>query len=366
MKNLSRLIDLRKANLRIILERDFDSDRNKLAKTLGKQVTTIASWFSSGNSARPISDKMARSIEVSLELDHGELDHKPRGGKNIYYVMVCISGYRLEDFIKRLRKYSDLVLEVSALFGEMDMFIKIEADESEFQNFILHVVHKFPGVKSTKTFMGLSQPRWQVAQEAIECISDSEPSNVKYIDHFIEQRISYHYKKIDEMDKTGAILLDKNDPVPISYMEIIQEIKQGLRTTYRWLKESREKSAIHSDILSLIKNKISQGLVSRRIILLEDKVEQHHVAAIKADISKYQNIGCKVRVLFEKEWIPTPNHPGAEGFNIFDDQLLTIQKRQYTHIHYHDRTILNYIDTFENNWGRAKEGEQMKMILKAI
>ncbi len=93
---------------------------------------------------------------------------------------------------------------------------------------------------------------------------------------------------------------------------------------------------------------------------------QHHVAAIRADISKYQNIGCKVRVLFEREWIPTPNHPGAEGFNIFDDQLLTIQKRQYTHIHYRDRTILNYIDTFENNWGRAKEGEQMKMILKAI
>ena len=66
--------DIRRENLRYLIDTKFQGVNNRIAKHLGVQPMQISRVFHSGESARNVGDKLARKVEVGLGLESGWLD----------------------------------------------------------------------------------------------------------------------------------------------------------------------------------------------------------------------------------------------------------------------------------------------------
>tara|TARA_E500000178_G_scaffold318673_1_gene340313 strand:+ start:579 stop:980 length:402 start_codon:yes stop_codon:yes gene_type:complete len=75
--------DIRRENLRYLIDTKFQGVRNRLAKHIGVTHMQIARIFHSGSSARNVGDRLARKIELGCELETGWLDQDHAKSDNI-------------------------------------------------------------------------------------------------------------------------------------------------------------------------------------------------------------------------------------------------------------------------------------------
>ena len=68
------IYDVRRRNLRTVIEQDFDNVPARLAAAVGCQQTTISRLYSTSGSARNVGDKLARQIEIAAGREIGWLD----------------------------------------------------------------------------------------------------------------------------------------------------------------------------------------------------------------------------------------------------------------------------------------------------
>jgi len=66
--------NIRRRNLRLIIDRDFDGNMSAFAKAVKKADSQIYRIFNEGKNGRPLSSKDARMFELTLSLDQGFLD----------------------------------------------------------------------------------------------------------------------------------------------------------------------------------------------------------------------------------------------------------------------------------------------------
>lgn len=66
--------EIRRKNLRAVIDADFDGVPARLAKAVGCQQTTITRLYSSAESARNMGDRLARRIELATGRDSGWMD----------------------------------------------------------------------------------------------------------------------------------------------------------------------------------------------------------------------------------------------------------------------------------------------------
>jgi len=66
--------NIRRRNLRAIIERQFDGKAGRLADAIGKKRPQIYRLFSDAENSRDIGEELARDIENRLGLPYGSLD----------------------------------------------------------------------------------------------------------------------------------------------------------------------------------------------------------------------------------------------------------------------------------------------------
>ena len=73
--NAEQMQKVRKARLRLLIDKEADGNVTKFAQAKGMQQSHLSRYVASaGKSAKPIGERAARSLEESLGLDRGYLD----------------------------------------------------------------------------------------------------------------------------------------------------------------------------------------------------------------------------------------------------------------------------------------------------
>lgn len=68
--------DIRRENLRYIVNTRYNGVVNRLAKDVGMHQAQVARVFVNGSTRRDMSDKMARALEEKIGLERGWLDQE--------------------------------------------------------------------------------------------------------------------------------------------------------------------------------------------------------------------------------------------------------------------------------------------------
>jgi Lrp/AsnC family transcriptional regulator len=80
-----------------------------------------------------------------------------------YLEMATLSDAAREEFLRKVELTPE-ILECHAIFGEMDIMIKVIAPSMDwYQNFVFKTLLKFPGVKSLRSTVTLSQLKYTTA-----------------------------------------------------------------------------------------------------------------------------------------------------------------------------------------------------------
>ncbi|MCC7199871.1 MAG: Lrp/AsnC family transcriptional regulator [Gammaproteobacteria bacterium] len=80
-----------------------------------------------------------------------------------YLEMATLSDSAREEFLRKVELTPE-ILECHAIFGEMDIMIKVIAPSMDwYQNFVFKTLLKFPGVKSLRSTVTLSQLKYTTA-----------------------------------------------------------------------------------------------------------------------------------------------------------------------------------------------------------
>lgn len=74
--NMSQVIEVRRKNLRLLIERRFDGSQKNFSLSTGISPSQLGQWLSEGESSgtRNMSERSARRLEVRLSLPAGWLD----------------------------------------------------------------------------------------------------------------------------------------------------------------------------------------------------------------------------------------------------------------------------------------------------
>ena len=344
MKKQIRTIRLE--NVKRLLEERWDGNKSRMEKDLGLSQSTVGKWFSRNN----VPDAPARKIEEHLGMDPGALDRSAEPPLRVYYVMVSIRGHRVRDFIDYLRLFP-IVREVSALFGEMDVFVKVESTEWEFQDLVLRKMQRYPSVRYTKTFQGLEGARWQVAQEAIDLNLGRDGGNEDLISRIINLKMKAIFNGLEALDR-NLVILSKSDPFDVHPKEILEKVKSEALWTSRYSKDRFRKD---KELLSCSRKITRDGGVRIRKIYLLDGPARGRLDLVKNHAEQYIESGATVRILDEEKWIQSSYSASPEGYIIADEDLVLIQKRQECRIRFGEDDIREYRDNFEHNWRNASD-----------
>ena len=335
----------RRKNLNDLLKRRANGNVAQFSSLLAKSSSGIYKLL---NGRRAISDKIAREIENRLGLAAGWLDHGQGELVNTYYLMVNVVGHRVRGFIEYLRDF-DVIMEASALFGEKDVFVKFEATEAEFQRIVLHELQHYPGVRHTQTFKTLERSRWQREQVELHLMPEDLPTPKGFVEKFIERKtmaLMQGLKAIDEKD----ICIHKDDDVTALPEQVLPYLEKQAKSTMRWSKERfRDKRSL----LEQESKTIKEGKPIYRILLLDHNARQR-LHRVKDTIDLTLEAGIELRVLDEEDWRPTPDHGGPEGYTLYDDSYVIVQKKHNDRLLFSSDKVKTYITNFRNNWLQAR------------
>jgi len=333
-------------NVKRLLDEKWGGNKRKMERELSLSQSTVGKWISRGN----VPDAQARRIEDHLGMERGELDRSDEPPLRVYYVMVSIRGHRVRDFIEYLRFFS-IVREVSALFGEMDVFVKVESTEREFQDLVLRKMQRYPSVRYTKTFQGLEGARWQTAQEAMDLSFGGDGGNEDLISRIINLKMKAIFNGLEALDR-NLVTLSKGDPFGVHPKEILDNVKSEVRWTSRY---SKDRFRNDRELLSCSRKATrDRGASIRKIYLLDDEA-QSQLDRVKNHAQQYIENGVTVRMLDEEKWICSLYGATPKGYIIADEDLVLIQKKQECHIRYGEEDIREYRDNFEHNWCIASD-----------
>ncbi len=343
----------RRDNLSDLCKRRADGDVRAFAGKLRRSPSTLYKWL---DGSRRISDRIAREIERHLGLVANALDQPRSGLANAYYLMVNVQGHRIRGFIEYLRQF-DAIQEASALFGEKDVFIKIEATEAQFQRMVLHQLQTYPGVRHTQTFKSLERSRWQRKQVELHLLPEDKPEPRGFLDGFIERKTEALMDGFRAIDKK-EICIHKDDAVAVLPLDILSHLREEAKSTMRW---SKDRFRDNKDVLAGEKNKVMENCRLLRIILLDDKARAS-LHRVKVTVDKCQDAGIQVKLLNEEDWRPTPGHGDPEGYTIYDSEFIVVQKRRSDLLLFSTAALQAYLNNFDNNWAQARHpGEYFEL-----
>ena len=336
-----RVGDIRLENLQLLLNKHWDGRRNQLEIALGIGKGGVSKWFQRHN----MPQHRAREIEQYLGLEPGILDKPAVSLERIYYVMVSIQGHRVRDFIEFLQPIS-IVKEACALFGEMDVFVKVECVEKEFQDLVLRKMQRYPSVRYTKTYQGLDGARWQKPQGRVDLEGAVDRSSDDFISRLVHNKMDLIFNDIRALDES-RIMLSRSGSMAVHPKEILENVRKPVLWTSRF---SRERYSNDRELLLLEKNiAANQGVEIRRIVLLDAKARKH-MDRVNQRVVKECDAGLTVRLLDEVLWVSSRFNASPEGYMIADDDLVMVQKKREDFLMYGENDIREYKRNFKNNW----------------
>lgn len=103
MSEYTTINEIRRENLRYLIDRDYEGIDRKLALKLKVQPTQISRYFSKSKSRRNISDEYARKIEKASGLDEGWMD-EPRHIDPEEHIGISYSdGDQVREYLEQFR-----------------------------------------------------------------------------------------------------------------------------------------------------------------------------------------------------------------------------------------------------------------------
>lgn len=348
-----RLAGVRLANLKALIDIECNGDRNEAARRIDTGIKNLERYL---YGTRDLGDKIASKIEEGFDLGQGYLSMEHKASKPIYYITVKIKGDFLYPFIEATRGVDEIV-ECSAVLGDFDAILKVEAEEFKFLEIASRKISKMPGVIRTRTYQTIPTLRWQEKQDAGEYIYPQEDSFSNCLEEYIYKNIISCLEEANQWE-SGEIYIPTNTKAqkhPISLSEIYGSVKSKMCVVR---KHTRAKE-IDEELFSIETKKISDEKVcSKRIVVLEKEDEDYFLDNYKKLMEleeRFSSIGCSVRFILSSQFIPTDLSQTYEHYIIVDDEFVMVVRSQQERIYFkkEPRYVNMYIDSFEESWEEA-------------
>ncbi|MGB1311097.1 MAG: Lrp/AsnC ligand binding domain-containing protein [Leucothrix sp.] len=348
--------EIRQSNLRYLLDNRFEGDIVKLAEVIHRGVGTIRKYLSPRRE-RSINSATARVIERSLALDTGYLDSEYHGKLTIYYVTLKVSRNFTYSVVERIQAYSEAV-ECSAILGEFDVLIKVEAATYHELQVFYDKLSRLPGVQRTKTYPAVGSIRWQRQQSANQSLQNPN-SFTHYADEYKHHRILECLEEIRKLE-AGNILSDDSQLNRVD----LNALMLTVRTEFNAIRLHDEAYDNEAEYLAAERERIADGMISKRIITLpknftSNPMNQSKYDALLETAKGLIAIGSQIRFIFVEEWITNNNHI-PECFAVVDKQFVYVkenEKRSRLLTLHED--LKRYKHAFKVNWGRSMSLEDL-------
>lgn len=345
----SSILKIRKHNLQSILYSRFKGNTKNLAAVIGLSYSSTSKYLSETDTGRDIHSSVAREIEEKLGIPQHYLDANKHGLQNIYYIMLKVTGNHVSDVVKMMLEYTE-VQECSAILGDFDIFAKIEVEQADLLELLLKRVSKFPGVLRTRTFTSIDSIHWQRNQVESFRIKEKEQAFDNFADKYIYQRISKHFEEIRAIESTGEVVIPENN-IDFNRAEMLSHSRKEILA----VRLEAELSKRNEAYLNAERERIAEGVTSKRIIILNERNILSKFEAIKMHGKKLKEIGCQIKFLLDQDWSPTQYSQSPESFAIFDSAFVYVRRDplKQTIIRTQSGVVLTYRSAFVANWENA-------------
>lgn len=349
------VLKVRKSNLQAILYGRFKGNAKALAAAIKLSYSSTSKYLSETDTGRDIHSTVAREIEENLGLPLHYMDSHKHGVQNIYYIMLKVTGNHVSDVVKTLLEHEE-VQECSAILGDFDIFAKVEVEQADLLELLLKRVSKFPGVLRTRTFTSIDSIHWQRNQVASFRIKEKEQVFDNFADKYIYQRVSKYFEDIRAIESTGEVVIPENN-IDFDRAEMLSHTRSEILA----VRLEAELSKKNESYLNAERDRIADGVKSKRIIILNEKNILSKFQSIKTHGIKLKEIGCQVKFLLEHDWSPTQYSLSAESFAIFDSAFVYIRRdpMKHTIIRTQAGVVLTYRSAFMANWEKAFSCEEL-------
>ncbi len=343
--------DIRQANLREILEEQYDNDLTRLSDAINRAQTTVRKYLSK-NQFRNINTTTARSIERSLGLDSGYMDEEYHGNLNVYYVTLKVSRNFTFDVVQRIHEYKEAV-ECAALLGEYDILIKVEVSSFHDLQVFYDKLSRMPGVQRTRTYPAVDTIRWQRAQSAYNVLKNPNKFT-NYAEEYKHKRILEYMEEIRKLE-SGEISSDGLLQNAVDLSELMTKVKR------QYLAIRLHDETYHNETVyrNAELERLKQGVKVKRIITLPqsmptDPRQRAEFDALMTKAKALIDIGSQIRFLFIEQWVASAKNHLPECFAVVDDEYVYL-KRGETHSQLLTRSddLATYQRAFNVNWDKA-------------
>ena len=339
-----RVGQIRIENIKRLLTENWDGRQSRMESELGLGKGVVSKWFQRNN----VPEYRARAIERELGLESGVLDLEEGRPDNVYYVMVSVKANRVREFVEFLQPIQ-AIKEVSALFGEMDVFIKIVCTEAEYQELVLRRMQRDPSIRFTKTYQVLEGMHWQREQGEVNLAAVAKRTSEDLVSRVIQHKTDAIYHEIRRLDES-RVSLSRSGGMVVHPKEMLEHAKMSVYWTSR---VAKERYVNDKELFTTIKEfvRVKHGRV-RQILLLDDGAENLR-DQINRSISCASEHGIDVRLLDESSWCRSKFNASPEGYFIVDEELVLIQKKREDFLWFASEDLKEYVRNFENNWQQS-------------
>lgn len=133
------------------LNRTYDQADSKI-----KQLRSAMAGYEN----KPFSDTLQKIVEECYDLPKNILTQvRPR--RSPAYIFLSCTGESVSPIFSKIKSH-EIVDEISVLFGDIDVFIKVFATKKQVQKFITEDIFNIEGVtiNRTKTYFSLEDKVW--------------------------------------------------------------------------------------------------------------------------------------------------------------------------------------------------------------
>lgn len=344
-----KLYEVRAHNLAYILNSDFGGDIDSFSDAIGVKRETVARYFNP-KSDRPCSDRTARKIESVLGKALHSLDFFFDEKREVYYIAIGTNAHYTYEIISALQN-EIAVQECSAVFGDIDILIKVEVENSRFLDILLAKIARMPGVKRSQTYCSVKKLHWQRAQNERMNLppKDEKLYFSKGLEEFIHRKMIHHFNEIRGLER-GEISIKDEENINLGHSQIIT----GSQDTIRATKKPSEDVPNFDEYIRKEEELIKRGVQSQRIIFLAPDFmgDWNNIVNI---YDKYVHIGCEVKFLMEEDWLSSPLSMFPEVFIIIDKDFVCVRRDDQGRvlIKRSPEMVHEYTNTFLANWGNA-------------
>lgn len=362
-KDTEETYQIRRENLRKLIEQNYGGDYEQVATITGKAEATIRKYLVK-NSDRSISSKTAREFEKSLELQSGYLDSESHGDKHIYYVTLSVNDSETHGIIEWLYDNALEVIDCSAILGQFDIIMKIEVPNFHYLERFFTRLSRLPKVVRTQTFASVDSLRWQRSQ--IDYYSVKNPKKItNFAEHYKNARLNELIKQIEDIER-GKIVASERGSLRISLLEIMQWTKKSFFA----VREYQETIDQYEEYIQEEAEKIRQGVTTKRIFILPKQlmtpiVNQKELQTTFDQAKRILDQNGQVRFLVDEKWLGRSDNIFPECFAVVDNSFVYVKKSdsQKSVLHEASEYVESYQRLFERNWEISMTYEKLLTVI---